>query len=81
MSLKGFHLFFIAVSVALSLFVFVWAVGRFVGLEGGTEGGTGLIALAAIGLVSAIGLAVYGVRVRRKLAPLGEPRPRPRLVP
>ena len=80
MSLKGFHLFFIAVSAALSIFVFAWALRRFLGLEGGAEAGVGLIALAAICLASALGLAVYGVRVRRKLAPLGEPRPQPRLV-
>ncbi len=76
MSLKGFHLFFIAVSVALSIFVFVWSIRRYTG----GEESVGLLILAGICLVSAIGLTVYGVRVRRKLSYLGETSPHPRLV-
>jgi hypothetical protein len=73
MSLKGFHYFFITASLAMSLFVCVWA------LRHGGEG-AGMWVLAAVCLVAAIGLGIYGVRVRRKLEYLGEPRPRPRLV-
>ncbi len=76
MSLKGFHLFFIAVSVVMSLFVFAWAIRRFMS----TEESAGLLVLAGVCLAAAIALALYGVQVRRKLAHLGEPQTQPRLV-
>jgi hypothetical protein len=75
MSIKGFHYFFVTVSMAMSLFVFAWAARRGLGGEG-----WGSWVLAAVCLAAAIVLGVYGVRVRRKLEFVGEPRPHPRLV-
>ena len=72
MSLKGFHLFFVTVSVLMSIFVFGWAVSEM--MKGAGAGG-GMLLLAAVCLVAAVLLAFYGVRVRRKLRYLGEPRP------
>ena len=75
MSLKGFHYFFVTVSMAMSIFVFAWAMRRFTGGEG-----AGSLVLALLCLGAAITLGLYGVRVRRKLEFLGEPQPRPKLV-
>jgi len=58
MSLRGFHLFFIAVSVLLSAWVGAWAVER------------GQWLLAGVFFVAGAVLLVYGLRVRRKLAAL-----------
>ncbi len=58
MSLRGFHLFFIAASVLLSAWVGAWAVERQNWW------------MAAIFFVLGAALVVYGLRVRRKLAAL-----------
>jgi uncharacterized membrane protein len=58
MSLRGFHLFFIAASVVLSVWVGAWAVQRQDWL------------MAVIFFVMGAALVVYGLRVRRKLAAL-----------
>ena len=58
MSLRGFHLFFIAVSILLSAWVGAWAVER------------SAWGLAAVFFVAGTALVIYGLRVRRKLAAL-----------
>jgi len=61
MSLRAFHLLFIAVSVVLTAFVAAWAAGQYqVAHQGG-------YVLAGVGsLASGIGLAVYGAAFQRK---------------
>jgi hypothetical protein len=62
MSLRAFHVFFIVVSVGLSLWVGAWGVQEYLG-----GGGSGRLALAVLFFVLGGVLAVYGLRVRRKL--------------
>ena len=66
LSLRSFHLFFIAASVALSAMVSVWGIRSW--RETG-EGGD--LALGAFFLVVGILLALYGLKVRKKLRDLG----------
>ncbi|MDH4070677.1 MAG: hypothetical protein OEV30_09645 [Ignavibacteria bacterium] len=62
MSLKAFHILFIALSVLLSIVLSALALYQF------TLGGSGLnLVWAVTGIGSAIGLIVYGVRFLRKL--------------
>lgn len=66
MSLKAFHLFFIAVSIVLAVGFAAWGISRFVDVG---DGGA-----LVMGVVSAAGgfvMVLYGLRVRRKLAALG----------
>ena len=62
MSLRAFHLLFIALSVVLAAFFAAWAVGQY-RLEHQTwlRRHAGVLALASGG-----GLAVYGTRFQRK---------------
>jgi hypothetical protein len=62
LSLRSFHLFFIAASVVLSGWVGVWGIRSWRGAGGTADLAFGLVFLA-LGIV----LAVYGSRVRRKL--------------
>lgn len=65
MSLRAFHLFFIAVSVALCAFFSSWSVGQY-RLERELP-----YALLTVGCVlSGMGLAVYGVAFQRKMRQL-----------
>ena len=66
LSLRSFHIFFIAVSILLSLWVGLWGMASW---RAG-EGSTGL-SLAGLFFVVGCGLFVYWVKVRRKLAALG----------
>ncbi len=66
MSLKIFHLVFIALSVLMAAVVGGWGVNRF--LDGG---GTGGLALGLGFFVAGAVLLVYGVRVARKLREIG----------
>jgi hypothetical protein len=61
-SLKGFHLFFIGVSILLALAVGAWGLRSYAG-----GGGSGHLLLGLCGLVGGFVLLVYGARVRRKL--------------
>ncbi len=62
LSLRSFHLFFIAASVVLSAWVGVW------GIQGWrASGSAGLLAFGVVFLAMGMVLAVYGARVRRKL--------------
>jgi FlaG/FlaF family flagellin (archaellin) len=61
MSLRAFHLFFIAVSVVLAAFVAAWALGQYQAVQGPTYVVTGVAALA-----TGAGLAWYGATFQRK---------------
>ena len=65
LSLRSFHLFFIAVSVLLAAWVGVWGVQSWLATRSGSDLTLGLL-FAALGLV----LLVYGLRARRKLREL-----------
>ncbi|MGH2626386.1 MAG: hypothetical protein ACRDHY_07030 [Anaerolineales bacterium] len=62
LSLRSFHLFFIAVSVLLSAWVGVWGITAWRASGDAAELAMGLF-FFAVGAV----LVVYGTRVRRKL--------------
>jgi peptidoglycan/LPS O-acetylase OafA/YrhL len=66
LSLRSFHLFFIAVSVALSALVAAWGVRSWRATGSGSD-----LAFGVMFLVGGIVLALYGIRVRRKLRDLG----------
>ena len=61
MSLKAFHLFFIALSIALTVFFAAWATGEY-----RVEHGAGYLVTAAGSLLATGALAVYGAAFRRK---------------
>ena len=61
MSLRAFHLVFIAVSVILAAFMAAWAAGEY-----RTAHEAGYIATAIGSLASAVLLAVYGAKFQRK---------------
>jgi steroid 5-alpha reductase family enzyme len=65
LSLRSFHLFFIAVSVLLAAWVGVWGVQSWLATRSGGDLTLGLL-FVALGLV----LLVYGLRARRKLREL-----------
>lgn len=65
LSLRSFHLFFIAASIALAVLVGVWGIQ---GWRASQSGGD--LAFGVFFLVVGIVLAVYGVRVRKKLRDL-----------
>ena len=62
MSLKAFHIFFIAVSAILSFGLAVWALLTYL-----REGDARMIAAMLIGVASGAGLVVYGIRFLKKL--------------
>jgi hypothetical protein len=62
MSLKNFHLVFIAVSVVLAAFVAAWAAQQYRSLHA-----AGYIVTAVAALASGAGLAVYGAAFQRKM--------------
>jgi len=66
LSLRSFHLFFIAVSILLSAWVGVWGIGNW--REGGGASG---LALGALFLAVGAMLVVYFVKVRRKFREMG----------
>lgn len=66
LSLRSFHLFFIAASIALSVAVGVWGVRSWMDTKA-----AGDLALGAFFFVAGIVLAFYGLRVRKKLRDLG----------
>jgi len=66
LSLRSFHVFFIAVSIALSAWVGAWGIAAW--RRG--EGASGLV-LAALFLAVGAVLVVYFVRVRRKFRAMG----------
>ena len=61
MSLRAFHLFFIAVSTMLAAFVAAWAAQQYQISHGGTY------AVAAVAsLAMGVGMAIYGAMFQRK---------------
>jgi hypothetical protein len=65
LSLRSFHVFFIAVSILLSVWVGVWGIDRY--RSAGDASGLGF---AALFLLVGIVLLVYWFKVRRKLRDL-----------
>lgn len=65
MSLRSFHLFFVTASVVLSAGVAVWGVRSWRATGSGSD-----LAFGGLFLVVGFVLAVYGIRVRRKLRDL-----------
>jgi steroid 5-alpha reductase family enzyme len=65
LSLRSFHLFFVTASVVLSAAVALWGVQSWRATGSGGDLGFGVMFL----LVGCV-LAVYGIRVRRKLRDL-----------
>ena len=61
MSLRSFHLLFIALSVVLAAFFAAWAVGQY-----RLEHQVGYAAAGVLAIASGGGLAVYGTRFQRK---------------
>jgi hypothetical protein len=61
MSLRAFHLLFIALSVILTAFFAAWAAGQYRAAHGVTY------ALVAVGsLAAGVALVVYGTKFQRK---------------
>jgi hypothetical protein len=65
MSLRAFHLVFIAVSVALSAFVAAWGLREWRATHSG-----GAIALSVIFFACGVALIAYGVHAARKFREL-----------
>ena len=65
MSLRIFHIVFVTISIALSVFVTIWGVREFL-----SSRSTGALVLAAVFLVLGITLVFYAGRVFRKLKEL-----------
>ena len=66
MSLRAFHLVFIAVSVMLAAFVAAWALNEY-----NTTHDAGYVAACAVSAATGVGLAVYGAIFQRKMKRLG----------
>jgi hypothetical protein len=62
MSLKSFHIFFIAVSILFAAGFAYWELSAY-----GGDNATSELALGVIGVVSCAGLVVYLFRVVKKL--------------
>lgn len=65
LSLRSFHLFFIAVSILLAVWVGAWGVRSWMATRS-----LGDLALGALFFVLGFVLVLYGLRVRRKLKDL-----------
>jgi hypothetical protein len=65
MSLRIFHVIFITVSIALSVFVAIWGVREFMATRS-----TGALALAVVFLAGGVALVWYAGKAFRKLKDL-----------
>lgn len=65
MSLRAFHIVFIIVTVALSLYVTGWGIREFA-----RERDAAALGMAALFLVTAVGLVIYGKKAYGKLRDL-----------
>jgi hypothetical protein len=65
LSLRSFHLFFIAVSVLLAAWVGVWGVQSYLATRSGSD-----LALGLFFFVLGFVLLLYGLRARKKLRAL-----------
>jgi hypothetical protein len=61
MSLRAFHLLFIALSVVLTAFFAAWAIGQY---QSAHEVGYAVSGIVSLG--GGVGLAVYGAAFQRK---------------
>jgi hypothetical protein len=61
MSLRAFHLLFIALSIVLAAFVAAWALGQY-----RVEQSAGYLLAGGVSLASALALAVYASTFQRK---------------
>ena len=61
MSLRAFHLFFIALAIILAAFCGAWAIGQYRATNGAE-----FIVTAVGAIAGALGLAVYGAAFQRK---------------
>jgi hypothetical protein len=61
MSLRAFHLLFIALSVVLAAFFAAWAVEQYLAVHAASY-----VVLSVVSLASGIALAVYGTVFQRK---------------
>ena len=66
LSFKGFHIFFIAVSILLGMFVGGWGVRQYL-----LNDQLGSLVLGALFFVSAFILLAYGLKFIRKVDELG----------
>lgn len=67
MSLKGVHLVFIVLSIALTIMMGMWGISMF----RSPLGSAGHVVLAALSLVSAGGLTIYAIFFVRKARRIG----------
>jgi len=67
-SLKTFHLLFVACAVLLALGVAAWSIDAYASGKG-----AGMLGAAAGACLAGAALAVYGLRVRTKLKGIGTP--------
>ena len=67
MSLRGFHLVFIAASIVLSVMVALWGVGMYAS----DQGSWGHLAFSLGALLSGAGMAMYLVAFTRKARRIG----------
>ena len=67
MSLRGFHLVFIAASIALSVMVALWGVGMYAS----DQGSWGHLAFSLGALLSGAGMAMYLVAFTRTARRIG----------
>jgi len=68
MSLKTFHLLFVACAALLALGFAAWSLDAYASGRGG-----GMLAAAVGGALAGAALVVYGIRVRTKLKGIGQP--------
>jgi predicted membrane protein len=66
MSLKNFHLLFIAVSTLLAFVFGVWAVRSYATTDDGLE-----LAMGIMSFLIAVMLIIYGVKFRQKIKEAG----------
>ena len=66
MSLKAFHIFFIAISILLGMFVGGWGVRQYL-----MNDSVGSLALGALFFASAFVLLAYGLKFIAKIEELG----------
>lgn len=66
MSLKAFHIFFIATSVLLAVGFGVWEFAAYLRTENAWQ-----LVIAVASVLVAVGLVVYGIRFMRRLKHVG----------
>ena len=67
MSLRGFHLVFIAASIVLTVMVTLWGLRMY----GSDQGSWGHLAFSLGALLSGVGMAIYLVAFTRKARRIG----------